>query len=123
MTTTENSVEDQHAYAQMAARLSDLDAQIEQLKEQRDQVAELLLNSLPEDAKKVDAGDYTISVRAGARRLNTRKIEEQFPATQYPTMYQQKAVLITEEVKRQVSEAFLEEHGLFIVGRPSVSVK
>ena len=107
----------------LAAQINELDAQIEQLKEHRDHLSELLLATVPEGTKKVEAGDYTISVRAGARRLNTRKIETQFPPTQYPQLYTQKTVLATDEVKRQMSDAFLTDNDLYTVGKPSVSVK
>ena len=104
----------------VAARIVQINAEIERLNDEKGQLAEAILALIPA-GEKAQAGDYLVTVKQGMRRLNTKKLAEMFPAEQFPQMYEM--ALSTKLAKKEVSEAYLEANDLYTYGKPTVSVK
>lgn len=71
--------------ADMVARRVYITEQIELLTDEKKQIDERLLEG--REAGTYDAGDWTLQIKAGARRLDEKRFTERFPVTQYPALY------------------------------------
>lgn len=70
---------------EMVARRVHLVEQIELLNDEKAQIDAKLLEG--REAGSYSAGDWTLQVKAGARRLNEAMFTERFPVAQYPHLY------------------------------------
>lgn len=108
-------------YTQIANEISHIDTTIANLKGRRDELAALIL-TLMGPGEKMVAGDYEISVRRPAKRLDNRRLTAAFPFSQRPELY--KAIIDTTLVREHVAPAELEASDVYATpGTPSVVVK
>ncbi|MBQ1443798.1 MAG: hypothetical protein IIZ13_08120 [Renibacterium sp.] len=66
-----------------------------------------------------DAGDYTVQVRAGAKRFDAKAAEKAYPAAENPVLY--KTVLDPEAFKTYLAPIVVEQFK--IEGKPTVVIK
>ena len=111
MTTNAMTVEE------MVARRVHLVEQIERLNDEKQQIDAKLLEG--REAGSYDAGDWTLQVKAGARRLNEALFAERFPVTQYPHLYSPKPN--TAAIKDFFAPVDLEKFQ--VQNKPSIGVK
>lgn len=102
---------------EMVARRVHLAEQIERLTEEKQQIDEKLLDG--REPGNYDAGDWTLQVKAGARRLNEKMFTERFPVTAYPHLYEAKPS--TAAIKEFFAPADLTKFQ--VQNRSSVAVK
>lgn len=103
-TTTNAQTTDEQLRALAIERL-DLAAEIAERKERIEQIDEVLLQRISEPRTDLLPG-FKVRVQHGARRLDAKKIEQAYPAAQFPQLYAAK--LDTSAVKKEFAPAALE---------------
>lgn len=111
MTTNTMTIEE------MVARRGYLAEQIDRLTDEKKQIDEKLLED--REPGTYDAGDWSLQVKAGARRLNEALFTERFPVTAYPHLF--KPVPDLAAIKDLFSPADLEKFQM--QNKPSLAVK
>ena len=114
---TSASGETMPALDRIARRIVQLEAEIADRQTQIDDLKSGIIEAYP--AGSYPAGDLTIQVRAGARRLDARALEKQFPAADYPQLYRQS--LDTKAVRAGFAPTALERYTT--AGKPTVTIK
>lgn len=68
-------------------------------------------------------GSTRVTVKNGARRLNTSRFEAAFPADTWPGLYRTETKPDTAAIKDQVAPTVLEAAGLYDIGTPVIEVR
>lgn len=84
-----------------------LKADIEYITERIQQIDAQLIERLPVGVTEI--GDTKVEVREYSR-LDTKWIEQEYPAAQYPQLYSTKTAVDAAAVKKQFAPAVLDEH-------------
>lgn len=111
MTTNTMTIEE------MVARRVFIAEQIELLTDEKKQIDEKLLERYETGSH--NAGDWTLQIKAGARRLNEKMFTERFPVTAYPAFF--KPAVDLEKVKEFFSPIDLEKYQ--VQNKSSVNVR
>lgn len=106
--------------AQTASRIQTINTQITQLTDEKNQLEDHIRTLIPEGETREEDG-YTISVRKGARRLDTKKLAAAYPATHNPEYY--KPTIDTTAIKRHIPTVALEQGGFYMASTPGVTIK
>ena len=106
--------------AQAASRIQTINTQISQLTDEKHQLEDHVRTLIPEGETREEDG-YTITVRTGARRLDTKKLAVAYPATRNPEYY--KPTIDIAAVKRMIPTIVLEQDGFYTVSTPGVTIK
>lgn len=105
--------------ADLADRRAVLDEQIERLTQEKALVNEKIFEITQAEPGNYGAGDYTVQIKAGAKRLDEKKFAERFPVAQYPNYY--KPVPDISAIKEYIAPVELERFQ--VQNKPSVGVK
>lgn len=84
--------------AEAAARLATVRNRIEDLQSEEAALIAQIIENTP--MGKTEAGDWVVSIST-SRRLDTKRLEERFPVTQYPHLY--RPVINTPAVRENFS--------------------
>ena len=114
-TATSPATDLEHAIVELIA----VRAGIEQLTTRRGELEDLIRALVPAGTRQT-VGDHTITVSTPVRRLNTRALAADNPATARPELY--KASLDTTAVRRFFSDADLEAGGYYTTSTPTVKL-
>lgn len=101
--------------AEAAARLATVRGRIEDLQSEEAALIAQIVENTP--MGKTEAGDWTVSIST-SRRLDTKRLEERFPVTQYPHLF--KPVISVPAVREHFSPIELKKYE--VETSPSVKV-
>lgn len=103
---------------ELTKRKETAQAEIDRIKE----IEGVLRRRLPA-GKTTPLGATRVTVKNGARRLNTSRFEAAFPADTWPGLYRTETKPDTAAIKDQVAPAVLDAASVYDTGTPVVEVR